>query len=222
MIHFLSRKLNTRTFRLRHLMRRGGTLVEVMISALIVGALIVPTLRMLGSVAASYSRRGNQDIARKLAEDLLSEIMQSRFADLEINLRVFGPEPNESTVDRSQFDDVDDYHNRIEQPPQRKDGTPLTEYAAFRREVSVVYVDPSDPDVVSGSPTALKRIQVLVEHNGQVSTVHGLRASTGVFEIQPETAATCVRHVGIDFGLDATNSPLVSGSEVLNQFPAAQ
>ena len=202
--------------------RRGGTLVEVMISALIVGVLIVPTLRMLGSVAMSYSRRGNQDLAQKLAEDLLSEIMQSRFADPDIDLRVFGPEPDEATVDRSQFDDVDDYHNRIEQPPQRKDGSPLNQFAAFRREVTVVYVDPSDPDVVSGSPTALKRIQVLVDHNGQVSTVHGLRAATGVLEIQPGTAATCVRHVGIDLGLETTNSPLVSGSEILNQFPAAQ
>ena len=205
-----------------HHKRRGGTLVEVMISALIVGVLIVPTLRMLGSVAASYSRRGNQDLAQKLAEDLLSEIMQARFADSDINSGVLGPETNESNVNRLQFDDVDDYHARIEQPPQRRDGTPLNDYSAFRREVTVTYVDPANPDVVSYSPTMLKRIQVLVTQNGQESAVYGLRAATGVFEIAPGTTATCVRRVGIDLSLDTANSVLVSGSEILNQFPAAQ
>ena len=205
-----------------HHKRRGGTLVEVMISALIVGVLIVPTLRMLGAVATSYSRRGNQDLAQELAEDLLSEIMQARFADPDINLRAFGPETNESTVNRSQFDDVDDYHLRVEQPPQRKDGTPLNDYSAFRREVAVTYVDPANPGIVSYSPTALKRIQVLVTHNGQAAAVHGLRAATGVFEIEPGTAAIGVRRIGIDLGLDTTNSPLVTGSEILNQFPAAE
>ncbi len=42
---------------------------------------------------------------------------------------------------RSQFDDVDDYHGLDEQPPMDAEGNPRSEYARYRVQVSVAYVD---------------------------------------------------------------------------------
>ena len=63
------------------------------------------------------------------------------------------------------FDDVDDYNNWQQSPPQAIDGTALSSFSKFSRTVNIQYVTISGADWISSSETTYyKRITVIVSH----------------------------------------------------------
>jgi type II secretory pathway pseudopilin PulG len=99
--------------------RRALTLAEVVVSTLIVAVMTVAALDGLGATTRSSELAGNRGIAQGLADDLIAEILSTAYSDPG-GAAVFGLEPGESTGTRANFDDVDDYNNWTEQPPQPK------------------------------------------------------------------------------------------------------
>lgn len=145
-------------------LRRGLTLMEVVVSTLIVGFMTVAALNGLGSATRSGDLAGNRGIAHGLADDLMSEILNTAYSDPNGNA-VFGLEPGE-TAPRTNFDDVDDYHNWNSQPPKTASGTTIPNRTKFRQRVTVEKVSPADPtQVVSGADQGAKRICVTIECN---------------------------------------------------------
>jgi prepilin-type N-terminal cleavage/methylation domain-containing protein len=145
--------------------RRGLTLVEVVVSTLIVGVLMVATLNALGAATSSGKGAGNRAVAIGLADDLMAEILKSKYVDPGTS-PVFGLETGESNTSRAAFNDVDDYNGWSEQPPQARDGTALTDRADYRRRVTVDRVTVSNPATTSSTETGVKRIRVDVDYKG--------------------------------------------------------
>lgn len=202
--------------------RGGSTLLEVLICVLIVGALTVPALQMLGSVAASYARRANRDVARMLAQDLLSEIKQADFSDPESSTSVFGIEPDETNTNRSDFDDVDDYHLWTEQPPQFRNGAPMIGYEEFTRTVEVNYVDPNSTAAISVTETSLLRVRVTVSHPTIADyVIEILRAGNGPDSVEIGARGNHVRRIGLQLELDGQPRSVISGAEIRNHVPLA-
>jgi len=147
--------------------RRGLTLVEVVISTLIVGAMTVAALNALGAATKSSASTANRAIAVGLAEDLMAEILNAAYKE-PVASPVFGPEGSEASGPRSVFNDVDDYNGWSEQPPKTRDGAALADRALWRRRVVIERVVPTNPTQTTAGATdqGAKRIHVIVEYNG--------------------------------------------------------
>jgi MSHA pilin protein MshD len=143
----------------------GFTLVEVVVSTLIVGLLMVAELNTLVSATSSSESAGNRAVALGLADDLTAEILKAKYVDPGSS-PTFGPETGESGTSRAAFNDVDDYNGWSEQPPQAKDGTAMTDRSDWKRRVTVDWVTVSDPTKTSATETGLKRIRVDVDFQG--------------------------------------------------------
>ena len=148
--------------------RRGLTLVEVVVSTLIVAMMTVAALNALGAATRSSTSTANRAIAVGLAEDLAAEIVNAAYKE-PVASPVFGPEGSEVNGPRSAFNDVDDYNGWSEQPPKTKTGTSLTDRADWRRRVVVERVVPATPTQTTPGSTdqGAKRVHVIVEYDGQ-------------------------------------------------------
>jgi Tfp pilus assembly protein PilV len=153
----------------RATLRCGLTLVEVVMSTLIVGVMTVAALNALGAATQSGATAGERAIAYGLADDLMAEILQSAYSDPD-ETPEFGPEDGEDASTRADFDDVDDFNGWNSLPPESRDGTALADRANWRRRVVVTHVVPTNPSqATSGNADqGAKRIRVIVEYKGVV------------------------------------------------------
>jgi prepilin-type N-terminal cleavage/methylation domain-containing protein len=162
----------------RHANAKSGlSLLEVMVSTVLVGVCLVAALRALGATLFTQTGMSDDAVAACLADDLLCEVLQKRYGDPSgaVEVQVDGDEvPQQKTS----FDDVDDYHGWKENPPQDQSGQPITGLDNWTRGVRVELVEPAEPTKVSPSDQGLKRITVEVVKGGQIrATRSGLRAN---------------------------------------------
>ena len=115
--------------------RRGMTLIEAVISMMIVAVMMVAALQTVGTTARHRQAQASLRRGPALARDLISEILPNRYVDADAGA-VFGPETGEAVSgNRAGFDDVDDYHGWAESTIQAKDGTALSDLAGWSRSV---------------------------------------------------------------------------------------
>jgi type II secretory pathway pseudopilin PulG len=148
--------------------RRALTLVEVVVSTMIVGLMTVAALNGLGAATRSSEWAGNRGVAQGLADDLMAEILTKAYSDPN-GSAVFGLETGEAAP-RSNFDDVDDFDGWNQKPPQAADGTTLSDRADWRQRVTVERVRLSNlTQTTSGSTDeGVKRIHVTIEYDDTV------------------------------------------------------
>ena len=88
---------------------RGLSLIEVVASSLIVGIMLVAALNTLGAVFRSQRSNAARMTGPGLAHELMGEILSLPYEDPEEPGERIGYDSGESTGDRADFDDVDDY-----------------------------------------------------------------------------------------------------------------
>jgi hypothetical protein len=134
---------------------------------MIVGLMTVAALDSLGAATRSAESIGNRAVALALADELMAEIVQLPYED-PTQAVVFGRESGEAASPRSVFDDVDDYVNWNQSPPQYRDGTLIPDRNDWRQRVAIRRVNPSDPFQASATDLGAKLIQVVIEYDGDV------------------------------------------------------
>lgn len=152
--------------------RRGGatagtgafTIIEAVISTIIVAAMLVAALNAVGASRLTQHKASVANRGWLLAESLMAEVLRRDYQDPYKPI-VFGPEADESTTTRADFDDVDDYHMWSSSPPVDEDGTALANTTGWQRSVTVEWVVAKEPAQVAGSESYAKRITVTVRHN---------------------------------------------------------
>ena len=156
---------------------RAFSLVEVLVAMMIIGGLAVAALNTLGSIAVSRQSAIEQAQAHALASDLLSEIMNQPYATTDLVIGFIGIETGDLLgSSRRGFDDVDDYDGWVGNPPQTKDGTELSEFADWRRAVTVDWVEADNGLNITNSESGMKRITVTVARGRRVlARVEGVR-----------------------------------------------
>ena len=145
---------------------QGLSLIEVMVSLLII------TIGIVGFGMATPMQKDNvgamqeERIALLLAKQMMEEIQSKAYEDPELPSGSFG---QEEPAPRINFDDIDDYNDWDENPPQYADGTILNgenetpNYQEFRRQVIVENVDDSNYSVTRDNGTTdSKRVTVTV------------------------------------------------------------
>ena len=148
--------------------RPALTLVEVVVSTLIVGLMTVAALNGLGAATRSSDSAGNRGIALGLADDLMAEILATAYSDPD-GSAVFGLESGEAAP-RVNFDDVDDFDGWNQLPPKAADGTTMPDRADWRHRVTVQRVVPTNPiqGTAGATEQGAKRIRVTIEFKGIV------------------------------------------------------
>lgn len=145
--------------------RNAFTIVEAVISTVIVAVMFVAALSTVGAARMTEHRVALVSRGRLLAESLLSEVLQQDYEDPD-GAAVFGVESGESGTARMDFDDVDDFDGWSSSPPVSRDGMPLADATGWRRTVKVEWVDASNVGQVKGTETGVKRVTVTAEYNG--------------------------------------------------------
>lgn len=157
--------------------RSAFTLVEAVMSMLIVSVMLVSAMRAAGSSGLVQYKSAERATGRLLASGLLNDIMPLAYRDPGTT-PVFGTESGESTTSKAAWNDVDDFNGWTESPPQDRDGNVMSDLTGWSRSVTVDRVDAANPSQVSAVPTGAKRITVTVRHNNLVvATRVGIRTS---------------------------------------------
>jgi hypothetical protein len=144
----------------------GFAVIEAVISSLIIGLMIATSVQLVGASRSSQAWSANRVRAHELAADLLAEITDKRYSDPDFVVDAIGPGADEG-AGRSVYDDVDDYHNLVESPPRKADGTVMAGYSGWTRSVQVAWVTLADLSQTSITSTGIKRITVTISKDNR-------------------------------------------------------
>jgi prepilin-type N-terminal cleavage/methylation domain-containing protein len=153
--------------RTKPFVRTGFTMIEATISVAILGILLVVALQVVGASTRNQYQTAQRLTAAALAQSFINDIIQLPYQDPG-SIVNFGIEPGESLVSKANYDDVDDFNNWTESPPQDRTGTPMTDLAGWTRSVAVTWVNPANLAQTSVTESGLKRITVTVFKGGVV------------------------------------------------------
>ncbi len=161
--------------------RRALSMVEALISIVIVGTMLVAALNAAGAGVKSRYKALWAVQGQQLARALLAEILPMPYQDPEqdpnVVTLVLGCEAGEASTNRAAFDDVDDFNGYAQTPPRALDGSALTTDSTWSWHVTVEWVNPLSPGGTAvPAESNVKRITVtVVRDNVPVATLVGLR-----------------------------------------------
>jgi len=166
-----------------HQTNHAFTLVETVVSMLLVAFVIVSTLSIVGPIARSSTVQADKLVAANLANEMAEEIGSKLFIDPAAESQdALGIDKDDSVFIRSMYDDIDDFHGWSSSPPKNSFGGPYTSMKEWTRSVTVMHVMLADPSAESKTNTGLKKVTVEVSKNGTVlssiSTLHSQAADT--------------------------------------------
>ncbi len=142
----------------------GFSLVEVMVATLVMSGLLVAAMTTVGAVTTGRIVAQQQAMGHQLAAELMTEILEQRYAEGE----TLGRDAGESGAgDRTRLDDVDDYAGLTDAPPTRRDGEAIPGAGEYSREVEVVWVARGSLSSQASAESGVKRITVTVRLNGR-------------------------------------------------------
>lgn len=147
---------------------RGFTMVEAVISIMIVSVMLVAALNVLGASNLMQWRVADRSKGLVIAETLMTEILMTSYADPVYGIDSFGRNATEAaTGNRSLFDDVDDYDNWEETPAADRNGMEIAWAEGLGRHVRVDWVNPSALTTTVNTNMGIKRIVVEATRDGR-------------------------------------------------------
>lgn len=188
--------------------RTAFSLVEVLVSLTILGMAAAALLLASETMALNSQDAVARTVAGGIARQLLDEVASRRYMELGTSSLALplGPDSGEKPTPRRSvlFDDIDDYHG-LSHAPLRDEfgvlfgegngqgGTRPTEFrvpdnyfANWRVDVTVAYVDPSNPAVdLSGNATGEMRAVTVTVARSTQGTWETLAQQRRVFSYVP-------------------------------------
>jgi len=135
----------------------GLTLIETVLSLLILGGAFVAALNTIASARGAQALVTQRQLGLVLAEDLMAEILSQQVYTEGL---LFGPDAGETLAGRSSFDAIDDFNGWQSSPPTDPSGSVIAGAERYSRAVEVHYVQLNDPGVISLTDQGLLRITV--------------------------------------------------------------
>jgi type II secretory pathway pseudopilin PulG len=144
--------------------RRAFTIAEATLSMLIVALMLSTAIGVASGGARTRASVMRRAIGTALADALIDEIRRQTYK--EAGTAALGPDGEENPLNRSTFDDVDDYHMLHDEPIRDRTGNAIAGLSGWSRSVRVQWVDIADAATPALSDTGLKRITVTVSYAG--------------------------------------------------------
>jgi len=152
------------------------TLVETVLSVLILGGAFVAALNTIGSARASQGVAAERRLAMVLAQDMMAEILAKPYKE---EGGLLGLELGENTGNRLLFDDIDDYNGWSSTPPKLPDGTAISGAEDYTIKVTVSLTKLLTPSQASLVDEGMKLITVTVKRGSKtVAFLHAYRSDT--------------------------------------------
>ena len=138
----------------RHTQQQGMTLIELVVSIVIISIAAISMLALLSSQASHSGDAMVQTQAVHIADAYLAEVLQQSF------------QPQVNAPGRASFNDVDDYNGLNDGIATDRSGTPVPGLGAFSVRITVTQAP-------LGAVPALqsRRIDVTVRHSGGATVV---------------------------------------------------
>lgn len=198
--------------------RSGYSLAEVLIASALSGVVLVAAMDGMSGSARTWMAAGDAADAEALAHDLLAEVLSQAYSDPDTTndptLNAFGPESDERADDRSTFDDLDDYDDWSESPPQTRDGAVIDAYGGWSRTVVVQKLKKKQVDGFRSDGEddhESRHIAVTVtDTEGASHTVEAIRARVGGME--QSLGVTVEAVTGVAVTLEAGGADSVYGA----------
>ena len=209
-----------RVRRTPHTHRPGLTLAEVAISTLLVGLVMVTSLRSVEMSLRTWETTAQTSDGHGLARQLLGEIEGQAYEDVTAP-GTFGLESGEtsSPVSRLLFDDLDDFNGWTASPPQDAGGAAIPGYAGWTRRALVQKIDASTYSVLSdtAADTGLRKITVSVTDPSGHTTVVETYRTRPAGTLQPSGVdQTVVNWVGLQMKVGENGEAVSSGTLLTN------
>jgi prepilin-type N-terminal cleavage/methylation domain-containing protein len=161
--------------------KRGFSLIEVLIATVLIGLSIAALVAANGSFSMANVTGADLSTAEFLAEQIRELTTMLPLVDPAVTTwTTLGPESGETTV--AAYDDVDDFDgfdSATLGAPISAGRTTLPDLAAFRQQVTVQKVNPSNFDQTWADNTTsnFARVTVTISQNGrQISSASWIRA----------------------------------------------
>ena len=145
--------------------RKGFTQIELAVSVVIVGVLMISSLNSIAASRRSHTAESARLMGGTLAENLMAEICNLPLREPSCACG-FGPETGEAGSNRQLLDDIDDYNNLVDSPPKRRNGLELTGFTLWSRSVTIQKVPANDWNSNSSNYQGVYRIIVAVKRGG--------------------------------------------------------
>jgi len=195
--------------------RHGLSLVEVVVSSLLVGTVVVGSLAMLGASVRTQATANDLIDGPRLAEMLIAEIMTMPYDEPD-GAGPKGLDSGESGDDREDFDDVDDYSNWSKSTIQAKDGTTLPNTVGWTRSANVWWVDRANGNIWFFDE-GLKRFTVTVTSpDGVVTERRGMRGRWGILEQSPTVDKTVVTQIEAALAVGSSATETRQSTNLMN------
>ena len=143
--------------------RRGCSLIEAAFSIVLIAVMFAAVMTTVGAARIVRYKTDGRSRGSTLAHDLMAEILQATYEEPD-GPASLGRDAGESGGSRKDFDDIDDYDTWTAEPPELKNGTPLSLPAGWSRWVEVQWIVANNFTLTSGTETDVKRIIVTVKH----------------------------------------------------------
>lgn len=162
--------------------RGGFTLVEAVVSLVVVGVMMAAAMNLVGGARMTLARSTDRARGTQLAMDLMSEVLQKDYEEPN-GTPAFGREADESASNRALYDDVDDYQGWNESPIKDRTGRAVESFTGWSRGVTVEPMKLGATSLTSSDASVadIKRITVTVKKgNLQVASLTAYRARSWV------------------------------------------
>ncbi len=158
--------------------RLGFSLLECSVSVILVSILMVASLNTLAAAKRREIDTVQRISGQQLACDLMNEILLQDYDEPNTEVAsAFGLEPGESGVNRSLYDDVDDYAGFSSSPPKDRGGNTIAGFNGWTRSVIVQWADPTTGGSTPATSTGLKKITITASFgNKSIATIVGYRS----------------------------------------------
>lgn len=223
---------------------RAFSLVEAVISTVIVATMFAAAITAAGVAARDRRIQAEQRTGEALARMLMSEIMAQRYADPGGGT-ILGRDANKLTDSRATWTDVDDYNTLYERPRARSgdyiesvedwswgakveyftipplggvnSATPTNDSLVIAIPLLGISIPLSGLDVVAPADTGMKRVTVTVTSpRGVVTRQSALRSAWGSANDAASGTGACM-WAGLSLKVGPEQRPVVVGTEMLNR-----
>jgi MSHA pilin protein MshD len=148
---------------------RGLTLIETVVSVVVVSLLFAAALNASGVAAATRAVTDGRRQGEELCQALMAEVLSKPYYDPQTGANGLGPGFGEANgTDRTGFDDVDDFNGWTASPPVDRSGITIPNTTGLTRSVIVEKLSRSTGTDLFTNAGEVKAVRVQVKRNSKL------------------------------------------------------
>ena len=145
--------------------RAAFSLVETVLSSLLVGSVLTVALSSVGATFFTQQQIADRARALQLVDDMAAELFDKPYCGPTDTCASPGPSGDDAGTNRTAtFDDIDDFNNLVDSPIRDGAGNALAGWTGWTRRVRCEYVEANNWTQTRGTDAGVKRLTITVDN----------------------------------------------------------